>query len=118
MSISDVIKFPRVFFHEGIQNLSAFTTTGVFTCRERGLYVVFMNLITTTISAYIKIFRNSQIISVLYTSSGTYQSPLNAATSGSGMGSVELVAGDTIVVKAEANNIILNPSTCLTIVKI
>lgn len=114
ISIVDVIKFPRVFFHDGIQNMSAFTTTGVFTCRDSGLYIVHMTLITDTDSSYVQIFRNSRVIASLFTSCSTRYHP----TSGSGMGSVELVAGDTIVVKTESNNILLNSACCLTIVKI
>ena len=109
----DVVKFPNVKSNYGIQNLTLFKQTGIFTCEQKGLYMFFSNILSNTIGAYFGWYiNNSKSLSSVYVSNhDVYQS-------GSGMVTVELVVGDTVSLKAINDKTTVDPLSCYTLIKI
>jgi hypothetical protein len=109
----DIVKFPDVKINYGIQNLTLFKQTGIFTCEQKGLYIFFSNILSNTANAYFRWYLNSSTpLSAIYVSSQ------NGYQSGSGMVTVELALGDTLSLKSQNNNIRFDSTSCYTLIKI
>ena len=109
----DVVKFPYGETNYGLQNLTQFKQTGIFTCEQKGLYMFFSNIVSKTKDGYFRWYlNNSTSLSAIYIG---YQAQYQ---SGSGMVTVELAIGDTVSLKSMRNKLILDPATCYTLIKI
>jgi hypothetical protein len=110
----DVVKFPNVKTNYGVQNLTLFKQTGIFTCEQKGLYMFFSNIVSSSEYAYFSWYiNNSNYLSTIYTSNRDqlfYQSD-------SGMVTVELAVGDTVSFKSLYQSTVENRS-CYTLIKI
>ena len=110
----DVVKFPNVKTNYGVQNLTLFKQTGIFTCERKGLYMFFSNIVSSSEYAYFSWYiNNSNYLSTIYTSNRDqlfYQSD-------SGMVTVELAVGDTVSFKSLYQSTVENRS-CYTLIKI
>jgi hypothetical protein len=109
----DVVKFPNVQSNYGIQNMTLFKQTGIFTCEQKGLYMFFSSILLNTVNGYFKwLLNNSAPLSIIYVGDDdVYQS-------GSGMVTVELAVGDTVSLKSENDNISVHSFSCYTLIKI
>ena len=87
----DVVKFPNVKSHYGLQNLTQFKLTGIFTCEQKGLYMFFSNILSNSPGGYFRWYLNN-----LNSLSAIYVSNHDVYQSGSGMITVELAVGDTV----------------------
>ena len=109
----DIVKFPNVKTNYGLQNLTLFKQTGIFTCEQTGLYIFFSNILSNTAYGYFRWYlNNSKSLSAIYVSSQ------NGYQSGSGMVTVELAVGDTVSLKSQNNNIRFDSISCYTLIKI
>jgi hypothetical protein len=110
----DVVKFPNVKTNYGLQNLTIFKQTGIFTCEQKGLYMFFSNIVSSSSIAYFSWYlNNSNYLSTIYTSNRDhlfYQSE-------SGMVTVELAVGDTVSFKSLYKSTVDHMS-CYTLIKI
>ena len=109
----DMVKFPNVKSNYGIKNMTLFKQTGIFTCEQKGLYVFFSSIMSSTKDGYFTWSVNSKTLS------GTYIG--GSAThyrSGSGMVTVELDVGDTVSLKYMYSSISVHYYSCCTIIKI
>ena len=110
----DVVKFPNVKTNYGVQNLTLFKQTGIFTCEQKGLYMFFSNIVSSSEYAYFSWYiNNSNYLSTIYTSNRDqlfYQSD-------SGMVTVELAVGDTVSFKSLYKSTVDHMSCC-TLIKI
>ena len=65
----DVVKFPNVQSNYGIHNLTMFKQTGIFTCEQKGLYMFFTNIVSSSEYGYFSWYlNNSNYLSTIYTS--------------------------------------------------
>jgi hypothetical protein len=113
VNIGDVVKFPNVKSNYGMQNLTLFKQTGIFTCEQKGLYMFFSSIMSRTEDGYFTWSVNSKTLS------GTYIG--GSAThyrSGSGMVTVELDVGDTVSLKSMYSKKSIHYYSCCTIIKI
>ena len=113
VSRGDILKFANVNSNYGIKNMTLFTQTGIFTCEQKGLYMLFSSMMTSASDAYFRWNVNSKPLS------GTYigGNPTHYR-SGSGMVTIELDVGDTVSLKSERDNIYIHPYSCYTLIKI
>ena len=109
VNTGDIVKFPNVKSNYGIQNLTQFKQTGIFTCEQKGLYMFFSNMVSNRANAYLIWYLNNS--TALSEISFKYQS-------GSGMITVELAVGDTVSLKSETDNISVHSFSCYTLIKI
>ena len=109
----DAVKFPDVKINYGLQNLTLFKQTGLFTCEQKGLYMFFSNMVSNTVYGYFRWhLNNSTSLSAVYVSNrDSYQS-------GSGMVTVELAVGDTVSLKAMRDTKSVDQVSCYTLIKI
>ncbi|VDH98347.1 Hypothetical predicted protein [Mytilus galloprovincialis] len=61
-----IIKFDNVKFSVGISNMSAYKTTGKFTCEQEGLYMISASVLSNTNGAHYYIKLNGKDISLTY----------------------------------------------------
>jgi hypothetical protein len=109
----DVVKFPNAKTNYGLQNLTLFKQTGIFTCEQKGLYMLFSSMMTSGIAAYFRWNVNSKTLS------GTYiGGHPNHYASRSRMITVELDVSDTVSLKSERNKVFIHPYSCYTLIKI
>jgi hypothetical protein len=100
----DVVKFPNVESNYGIQNMTLFKQTGIFTCEQKGLY--------TKYAAFRWYLNNLRSLTTIYVSNHSiYQS-------GSGMVTLEIAVGDTVSLKSVKRNTRIDPYSCYTLIKI
>jgi hypothetical protein len=109
----DVVKFPNVKSNYGLQNMTLFKQTGIFSCEQKGLYMFFSSMMSTSEDGYFKWYlNNSNSLSDVYVGYQTqYQS-------GSGMVALELAVGDTVSLKSLRSNILVDQFSCYTLIKI
>jgi hypothetical protein len=109
----DVVKFPNVKSNYGLQNMTLFKQTGIFSCEQKGLYMFFSSMMSTSEDGYFKWYlNNSNSLSDVYVGYQTqYQS-------GSGMVALELAVGDTVSLKSLRSNILVDKFSCYTLIKI
>ena len=107
------VKFSNVKSNYDLQNLAQFQQTGIFTCEQKGLYMFFSNIMSSTPGGYFRWYINTwTYLSAVYVNGNhDYQS-------GSGMVTVELDVGDTVSLKSERNNLYVHAYSCYTLVKI
>ena len=109
----DVVKFPNVKTNYGLQNLTLFKQTGIFTCEQKGIYMFFSNILSTSIGVYFRWYlNNSTALSTIYVGDN------NHYQSGSGMVTLELAVGDTVFLKSLNNNKDVHAFSCYTLIKI
>ena len=109
----DVVKFPNVKTNYGLQNLTLFKQTGIFTCEQNGLYMFFSNMMSHNADGYFRWYlSNSKALS------GIYVGNINDFQSGSGMVALELAVGDTVFLKSLRNNKMIHSYSCYTLIKI
>ncbi|CAC5389204.1 unnamed protein product [Mytilus coruscus] len=108
-----LIKFDDVRTFIGIKNLSAFRTSGKFSCAVEGLYQISVFIASsTTVSTY-SIYKNSNKLITTYTLSYRY------ATTSTGVVVVEMNVGDTISVIPDMDMFIFAQHlSCITIAMI
>ena len=113
VNTGDVVKFPNVKSNYGIQNMTLFKQTGIFTCEQRGLYMFFSHIVSNTPNGYFCWYlNNSTYLSDVFVSNhDVYQS-------GSGMITLDLAVGDTVSLKSYKNNMSVHPHSCYTLIKI
>jgi len=109
----DAVKFPNVKSNYGLQNLTLFKKTGIFTCEQKGLYIFFSNIVSNTAHAYFTWYLNNS-----NSLSDVYASNHDDYHSGSGMVTVELAVGDTVSLKSLGKNNNVDPLSCYTLIKI
>jgi hypothetical protein len=64
----DVVKFPNVQSNYGIHNLTMFKQTGIFTCEQKGLYMFFTNIVSSSEYGYFSWYlNNSKSKCLMYT---------------------------------------------------
>lgn len=114
-SSKDVLKFPDVKTFEGINNLPAFKTTGLFTCEQTGLYLISVTIVTHTPGVF-SIYHNNAFIIKAY----TYNKVGNRETDhiSTAVSAVVLNVGDSISVRTQDALYIHAYYTCMTIIKI
>ncbi|VDI10352.1 Hypothetical predicted protein [Mytilus galloprovincialis] len=61
-----IIKFDNVKFSVGITNMSAYKTTGKFTCEQEGLYLISASVLSNTNSAHYYVILNGKSVSLTY----------------------------------------------------
>ena len=109
----DLVKFPNVHINYGLQNMTLFKQTGIFTCEQKGLDMFFSNIVSNTKPAYFRWYlNNSKSLSSVYVS---YQ---DVYQSGSGMVTLDLAVGDTVSLKSYHSSIHFDHSSCYTLIKI
>jgi len=109
----DVVKFPNVNTNYGLQNLTLFKQTGIFTCEQKGLYMFFSNILSTSIGVYFRWYlSNSTALSTIYVGDNIHYQ------SGSGMVTLDLAVGDTVFLKSLSNNKDVHSFSCYTLIKI
>ena len=113
VNIGDVVKFPNVKSNYGMQNLTLFKQTGIFTCEQKGLYMFFSNIVSSTPYGNYKWYLNNS-----NSLSGVYVGHQNSFQSGSGMVTVELAVGDTVSFISHNNNASFDSASCYTLIKI
>ena len=109
----NVIKFPNVQSNYGLQNMTQFKQTGIFTCEQKGLYMFFSSMMVYASDAYFRWNVNSKTLSGTYVGGNTKDHK-----SGSGMVTVELAVGDTVSLKSEGGNTLVHQFSCYTLIKI
>ena len=62
----DVVKFPNVITNYGLQNLTLFKQNGIFTCEQKGLYMFFSNILSTSIGVYFRWYLSNSTACLLY----------------------------------------------------
>jgi len=112
VNIGDVVKFPHVKSNYGLQNMTLFKQTGIFTCEQKGLYMFFSSIVSNSDDGYFRWYLNNS----------TYLSDIhigaqNEHRSGSGMVTLELVVGDTVSLKSAISTNI-HAFSCYTLIKI
>lgn len=108
----NVVKFPNVQSHYGLQNVTLFKQNGTFTCEQDGLYMFFSNMVSNAVHSYFTWYLNSTRLSfVAFSHHPDFQS-------GSGMVILELVVGDTVSLVSLYSNIYIDPHSCYTLIKI
>ena len=108
----DAVKFPNVKTNYGLQNLTIFKQTGIFTCEQKGLYMFFSNIVSNMPNGYFRWYlSNSTYLS------GVYVSNHDLYQSGSGMVTLDLAVGDTVSLKSSYNKSV-HPLSCYTLIKI
>lgn len=114
-SSKNVLKFPDVKTFEGINNLSAFKTTGLFTCKQAGLYLISVTIVSHTPVTF-SIHRNSSLVirTCTYEKAGNSESDHGSTA----VLAVVLNVGDTISVRTIGVLYIHSPYSCMTIIKI
>jgi hypothetical protein len=65
----EVVRFMNVKFSYGIQSLSTFMRSSVFTCEKPGLYMVSVDIVSNTYDAFLVIVKNDVILSINLTTS-------------------------------------------------
>ena len=109
----DVVKFPNVKTNYGIQNLTLFKQTGIFTCEQKGMYMFFSSMVSHSRDGYFQWYlSNSTYLSAVYAGKQ------NGYHSGSGMVTVELAVGDTVSLKSFSNNYLVLSFSCYTLIKV
>ena len=108
----DVVKFPNVKSHYGLQNMTLFKQTGLFTCEQKGLYMFFSNILSNSGDGYFRWYLNN-----LRYLSDIHIGNKNNYRSGSGMVTLELAVGDTVSVKS-ATKTYIHVFSCYTLIKI
>jgi hypothetical protein len=113
VNYGDVVKFPNIKSNYGLQNMTLFKQTGIFSCEQKGLYMFFSSMMSTSEDGYFKWYlNNSNSLSDVYVGYQTqYQS-------GSGMVALELAVGDTVSLKSLRSNILVDKFSCYTLIKI
>lgn len=113
LSSGEAILFDNVRSHVGIDNLSEFISTGKFTCRKNGLYLVSIWVLVDKVSHghQFSIFKNSTTLS------DTYIGDSNHYDTGPATVAVELQVYDKVWV-GFPHGYIANWGTCMTIIKI
>ena len=109
----DAVKFPKVHINYGIQNMTLFKQTGIFTCEQKGLYMFFSNMMSYSKDGYFRWYLNNSTYL-----SGVYVGYQTQYQSGSGMVTLELAVGDTVSLKSLRSNIYVNVYSCYTLIKI
>ena len=109
----NVIKFPNVQSNYGLQNMTQFKQTGIFTCEQKGLYMFFFSMMTSATNAYFRWNVNAKTLSGTYVGGNADQ-----YKSGSGMVTVELDVGDTVSLKSERSSIFVHGYSCYILIKI
>jgi hypothetical protein len=110
VNYGDVVRFPNVKTNYGLQNLTLFKQTGIFTCEQKGLYMFFSSMMSHTAEGFLRWYlKNPHSLSAIYVGNhDDYQS-------GSGMVTIELDVGDTVFFKSRIR---VDPSSCCTLIKI
>ena len=113
VDVGDIVKFPDVMINYGIQNLTLFKQTGIFTCEQKGMYMFFSSMVSHSTDGYIIWYlNNSTSLSTIYVNANM------GYLSGSGMVTVELAVGDTVSLKPYNKYIRFNSASCYTLIKI
>lgn len=108
-----LIKFDDVRTSIGIKNVSAFKTSGKFSCEVDGLYHISVNIACHTNPAHYSIFKNNNKIITIYDANAG-----NPQTS-TGVVVVKMNVGDTISVVPDRNMYAYSSHwSCITIVMI
>ena len=111
--VGDIVKFPDVIINYGIQNLTLFKQTGIFTCEQKGMYIFFSSMVSLSTNGYFRWYlNNSSSVSTIYVNKH------NSYQSGSGMVTVELAVGDTVSLKPYNSYIRFDSASCYTLIKI
>jgi hypothetical protein len=87
--------------------------TGIFTCEQKGLYMLFSSMMTSASDAYFRWNVNSKTLSRTYIGGHPPH-----YWSGSGMVTIELDVSDTVSLKSERNLVFIHPYSCYTLIKI
>ncbi|XP_052085594.1 uncharacterized protein LOC127723138 [Mytilus californianus] len=111
-SNGDTAKFSQIKENHGINSLDSFKQSGKFTCEVAGMYLFFASLISDSNDVYFRWYKNSRSQSGVYISERppSYES-------GSGMLAVKLGVGDTVSLKCERSNILIDGFSCFTFFK-
>jgi hypothetical protein len=113
VDVGDIVKFPDVIINYGIQNLTLFKQTGIFTCEQKGMYMFFSSMVSLSTNGYFRWYlNNSTSLSTIYVNKH------NSYQSGSGMVTVELAVGDTVSLKPYNSYIRFDSASCYTLIKI
>ena len=113
VSRGDIVKFPDVKSNYGIKNMTLFKQTGIFTCEQKGLYMLFSSMMASASDAHFRWNVNSKTLSGIYI--GGHSTHYR---SGSGMVTVELDVSDTVSLKSERDNVRIHSYSCYTLIKI
>jgi len=113
VNYGDVVKFTNVHINYGLQNMTLFKQTGIFTCEQKGLYMFFSNMMSYSKDGYFRWYLNNSTYL-----SGVYVGYQTQYQSGSGMVTLELAVGDTVSLKSLRSNIYVNVYSCYTLIKI
>lgn len=109
-STHELVKFDDLRTSVGIKNLSAFKTSGKFSCEVKGLYQLSVHIASSTQSSTYSIYKNSNKLITTYTMSYGY------ATTSTGVAVVEVDVGDTISVTPDTSMYIYAEHwSCITI---
>ena len=109
----DVVKFPNVKTNYGIQNLTLFKQTGIFTCEQKGIYMFFSSMVSHSRDGSFQWYlSNSTYLTTVYVGKQ------NDYQSGSGMITVELAVGDTVSLISFIDNYVVYSFSCYTLIKI
>ena len=93
--------------------MALFKQTGIFTCEQKGLYMFFSSIISSTAYGYFNWYHNNST-----SLSSVFVSTLNNYQSGSGMVTLELAVGDTVSLKSYYSDKSIHPYSCYTLIKI
>ncbi|CAG2211179.1 unnamed protein product [Mytilus edulis] len=106
----ELVKFDDVRTSVGINNVSAFKTSGKFSCEVKGLYQLSVHIASSTPHSTYSIYKNSNKLITTYTMSYGY------ITTSTGVTVVEMNVGDTISVTPDRSMYMYAPHwSCITI---
>ena len=114
VNTNEVVKFMNVKFSYGIQSLSTFIRSSVFTCEKHGLYMVSVDIVSNTHDAFLVIVKNDLMLSGAYVSYENNQ----VWYSGSATTALMLNNGDRVFIRSMRDGVTIHNYSCFTIIKI
>ncbi|CAC5404908.1 unnamed protein product [Mytilus coruscus] len=99
-SQGDIIHFPYIISSVGIYSLSAFSSSGVYTCQSPGLYFVSVYIMSYSQFASFYILKNENQLTHVYIKGSDGFAIRSHYATGTSVQAVHLKTGDTIVIKA------------------
>lgn len=116
-TVTGVVKFNDIKTISNISNLSYFKSNGKFTIETEGLYLISTWIFTHTNGAIYALYRNGNIIALVYAHYDTDTSHSNGG-SASAIVSIELKAGDAVWVQTTKSMYVYGIYSCFTVVKL
>ncbi|CAC5411880.1 unnamed protein product [Mytilus coruscus] len=109
--INGVVTFSDVEFSVGINNISAYKTSGIFICESSGVYLVSVSTLSPLADRNIRVVLNGNHISYTRVSDGQWQTGTTAVA-------VQLLNKDKLWIEADSMLVAPRPYTFFSIVKV